>query len=200
MKHNKPSTISKILYHSLELFNFSEKAFYRLLNNPKRNTNVISTARFKKKLNVEKVEIDGFNLLTMRTAEATNKHIIFLHGGAYVAEAVKGHRYLIEKLALPNAFKVSFIDYPLAPENRFTSTLVLRAKAYREIIHSYPRDTIFLLGDSAGGGLALAFTSAAFAEKQRYRNASKKQPCCLHGLIFRCQILKLTITLILMYF
>ena len=156
MKHNKPSTISKILYHSLESFNFSEKIFNRLLNNPKRNTNVISPARFRKKLNVEKLEIDGFNVLTMRTAEATNKHIIFLHGGAYVAEAIKGHRYLIEKLAISNAFIVSFIDYPLAPENNALTTLSIVAKAYREIINSNPQDTIFLLGDSAGGGLALA--------------------------------------------
>ncbi|MFO7671096.1 MAG: alpha/beta hydrolase [Bacteroidales bacterium] len=156
MKHSNTSTKSKILYHTLKSINFSGRVFNRLLNNPKRNTSVLSPARFKKKLNVEKTEIDGFNVLTMRTAEASNGHIIFLHGGAYIAEAVKGHRYLIEKFALSDAFKVSFIDYPLAPENNALTTLRIVAKAYREIINSNPQDTIFLLGDSAGGGLALA--------------------------------------------
>ncbi len=156
MKHSNTSTKSKILYHTLKSINFSERAFNRLLHDPQRNTNVIAPEKFKKKLNVEKVEIDGFNVLTMRTAEATNKHILLLHGGAYIAEALKGHRYLIEKLALSYAFKISFIDYPLAPENNALKTLSIVEKAYREVINSNPHDTIFLLGDSAGGGLALA--------------------------------------------
>jgi acetyl esterase/lipase len=134
----------------------SERVFTQLLKHPPRNTNKVSAEKMDTQLTVKEQEIDGFKLLTIQGPAAMNKHIIFLHGGGYLAEAIKGHRYIIEKLAKEYAFKVSFVDYPLAPENYALKTVDVVKKAYRKIANEHREDTILLFGDSAGGGLALA--------------------------------------------
>jgi acetyl esterase/lipase len=126
-----------------------------MLTNPDRGTNHISSNKFNGKLLVVESYIDGFKIVTVRKKESTNKHIILLHGGAYISEASKGHRQLIESLAL-SGFIVSFIDYPLSPENNAAITISLVEKAFNKIAEEYPNDEFFLFGDSAGGGLALA--------------------------------------------
>lgn len=151
-----PCIISRIIYSSLKSINFSQRAFKQIIKYPKRNRGLISPERINRKLKVESRIIEGFKVLTVYKNKDSDKHIVMLHGGAYVAEAVKGHRYLIERFALSYPYKVSFIDYPLAPENNALTTLRVVEKAYRDIINSYPNDTILLFGDSAGGGLALA--------------------------------------------
>ena len=121
-----------------------------------RNRGIISPSKFSRKLKVEESSVQGHKILTISSRRSAGRHVIFLHGGAYIAEAIKGHRYIIEKLARSFAFKVSFIDYPLAPESHASKTLSVVKKACESIFHSNPQDSFFLLGDSAGGGLALA--------------------------------------------
>ena len=151
-----PSLKSRLIYYFLGLSNFSERIFHQLLTNPDRGTNQISSDKLTGELFVDQSELDDFKIATVRSKKSTAKHIILLHGGAYFAEAVKGHRQLIEKLVLLHHYKVSFIDYPLAPENNATTTLSLVEKAFNKIADEFPDDEFLLFGDSAGGGLALA--------------------------------------------
>jgi epsilon-lactone hydrolase len=152
----QPSLKSRLIYYFLGLSNFSERIFRQLLTNPERGTNQISPEKFKGGLFFDQSELDGFKMATLRSKKPTAQHIILLHGGAYFAEAVKGHRQLIEKLVLLHDYKVSFIDYPLAPENFATTTINLVEKAFYKIANEFPDDELLLIGDSAGGGLALA--------------------------------------------
>lgn len=136
--------------------NISEKTFASLVNSPERGTNNVSKKKMERGLDVKEVDIEGFKMITVQSHSATNKHIIFLHGGAYVAEAMKGHKFIIEELACKYSFKVSFIDYPLAPEHSAQTTLQIVKKAYKQVASDNGQDTLYLFGDSAGGGLALA--------------------------------------------
>ncbi|MBN2892224.1 MAG: alpha/beta hydrolase [Bacteroidales bacterium] len=140
---------------ALKIINF-KKITYKLFKNPKRNTKHFSVNKFDKKLNVESFEIDGFKVITVKSDSSSNKHIIFFHGGAYIIEASKAHRKIIETFALKYGFKVSFIDYPKAPENTFKKTHEVVLAAYKQITENYPDGEFILFGDSAGGGLALA--------------------------------------------
>lgn len=45
-----------------------------------------------------------------------------MHGGGYVAEATASHRRIIEELVKMYGLKVTFIDYPLAPEHTYEKT------------------------------------------------------------------------------
>lgn len=93
-------------------------------------------------------------------------HIIFLHGGAYVVEGAPMHWSIIKKFINQLQCTVSYIDYPLAPENTYRDTFKLLDEVYHQLTHQNPDCHFALVGDSAGGGLALAF-----AQKLRADNA-----------------------------
>lgn len=87
----------------------------------------------------------------------SNIHILFFHGGAYLLEGSSMHWKIVEKVATKANCKVSYIDYPLAPENNYRTTFEMVQQSYDKLINKYPNDRFMLMGDSAGGGLALAF-------------------------------------------
>lgn len=154
---NTPSKRSQMIYKTLKSVNASEKAFDKLLSNPQRGSKNVSAKKIKRSLLTNEKEVDGFMVLSIQRPTAINKHIIFLHGGAYVSEGTSGHRKLMEDLALTYNFKVSYIDYPLAPEYQARYTFEVLLQAYNMLTQTNPHDIFYLFGDSAGGGLALAF-------------------------------------------
>lgn len=151
----KASLIARILYKTLKKSGFSRKIFDKLVNRPKRNTNHVAARNVSRKLTATEDIVYGHKLLTVSKTAEPQKHIFFLHGGAYCAEAGKGHLKVMERLAIRYNFRVSIYDYPLAPENTVHNTLKATVEAYNHIVCSFPDDKFFLLGDSAGGGLAL---------------------------------------------
>lgn len=151
----EPSRKSQVIYKSLKAFNAKEIFFRKLTSNPARNTKKVIPGKISRKLHVSERSIDGCRILTISPEKQGSQHIILLHGGAYVAEAMKGHRVLMEKLALGYGFKVTFVDYPLAPEHKASESTETVLKVYLELIRVYSEDEFYLLGDSAGGGLAL---------------------------------------------
>lgn len=127
------------------------KDFY----NPPRNLGVFDKEKFNKNLNIEEFKVDGFNVMTFKNNSPLNKHVIFLHGGAYILEGTDGHRNIIEEFAIKYKLKVSFIDYPLGPEYKADKNLDVVVKAYKTIVDKNKDDEFYLFGDSAGGGLAV---------------------------------------------
>jgi len=85
-----------------------------------------------------------------------DKIIIYFHGGAYVAGSAQTHRHLTAKIALECKCEVVSVDYKLAPEFPFPHALDDALNAIDGCRLKYPNAKIFLAGDSAGGGLALA--------------------------------------------
>jgi len=53
-------------------------------------------------------------------------------------------------------YRLTFIDYPLAPEHHILTSLAVLERAYKLLVLQYEADEFCLMGDSAGGGLALA--------------------------------------------
>ena len=132
---------------------YKEKDFL----NPRRDTDFLNKKNFNKLLTIEEQFIDEYQVLTVFSEESCNKHVIFLHGGAYVMRAVRAHKNIVEKLVKKYHLKVTFIDYPLAPENTVDKAHKMVMDAYKEIAQKYKADEFYLFGDSSGGGLALAF-------------------------------------------
>ena len=132
---------------------YKEKDFL----NPRRDTDFLNKKNFNKLLTIEEQFIDEYQVLTVFSEESCNKHVIFLHGGAYVMRAVRAHKNIVEKLVKKYHLKVTFIDYPLAPENTVDKAHKIVMDAYKEIAQKYKADEFYLFGDSSGGGLALAF-------------------------------------------
>ena len=95
----------------------------------------------------------------------TNKIIIYLHGGSFALGSLEPHRPMVTHFSADLETKVLFIDYGLAPEKPFPNGLNDILKVYAEITSKYPGMQISLIGDSAGGGLAVSFINSAIKEK-----------------------------------
>lgn len=95
-------------------------------------------------------------LLTLVPEAPTQKHVFYLHGGGYSLEASPFHKNIQERFAKTFSLKVSYFDYPLAPENTAKTTLKTTEEAFEHLQALYPDDIFYLFGDSAGGGLATA--------------------------------------------
>ena len=71
---------------------YKEKDFL----NPRRDTDFLNRNNFDKSLTTDEQFIDEYQILTVSSQESCNRHVIFLHGGAYVMRAVRGHKNIVE--------------------------------------------------------------------------------------------------------
>lgn len=109
----------------------------------------------------------GFRCVTVAPRiRATGRSVLYLHGGGYISEIAPQHWTLISKLASAGA-TVHVPLYGLAPQHTFTEAYALLGAVYEGLTDDAAQLTI--MGDSAGGGLALGFT-------QTLRDAGKPLP------------------------
>lgn len=82
--------------------------------------------------------------------------IVYLHGGGYTTFSARSTLFASVPLAHELGMDLWSIDYPSAPQSRFDRTVPLA----RDAVHAACADgtPVLLVGDSAGGGLALAVT------------------------------------------
>ena len=85
----------------------------------------------------------------------TDLNILYFHGGSYMAEATKEHWEFIQKLAIDTNTTVIMPDYPLAPKSNYKEVYNMVEPLYKEIISNIDTNNFIVMGDSAGGGLAL---------------------------------------------
>lgn len=86
--------------------------------------------------------------------------VIFFHGGAYVANVMSSHfrgaSELIKELSKSHSKQCQIIlpEYPLAPRSTCKEMIDMMEKLYRGV-EANAKGPIILMGDSAGGGMAL---------------------------------------------
>lgn len=92
--------------------------------------------------------------------------LLYLHGGGYICGAPRTHRAITARLARRLGIAVFALDYRLAPEHPYPAALEDALAAWRWLLErGYRADRIWVAGDSAGGGLALALMLAARQER-----------------------------------
>jgi acetyl esterase/lipase len=91
--------------------------------------------------------------------------LLYLHGGGYICGAPRTHRAITARLAKKLGIAVFALDYRLAPEHPFPAALEDALAAWRWLLQQgFRADRLWIAGDSAGGGLALALILAARRE------------------------------------
>lgn len=85
--------------------------------------------------------------------------ILFLHGGAYISGAAQNYRAFTSRLSAACNARILALDYRLAPEEPFP-TAIEDAQAAYTWLREHDDLPLFILGDSAGGGLSLALLHA----------------------------------------
>jgi triacylglycerol lipase len=109
-------------------------------------------------LNVKRDDIAGMPVYILTPPAPTGATVVALHGGAYVAEASIFHWETYADLARRTGATVIVPDYPLIGEPGGTADVVVpqTAELISTVIATRGADNTYVLGDSAGGGLALA--------------------------------------------
>ncbi|TNC84649.1 MAG: alpha/beta hydrolase [Thalassolituus sp.] len=80
--------------------------------------------------------------------------ILYLHSGAYCTGSPDSHREMVARIARTTEREAFILNYRLAPEHPYPAALDDAMAAYTDLLSRH--QDIVLVGDSAGGGLAMA--------------------------------------------
>lgn len=86
-------------------------------------------------------------------ATANLRQVLYLHGGSYLAEVTLFHWTTIARLAKAAPAEFIVPIYPLAPKSTAAETVQTMTNLAKQLIGNA---TLTIMGDSAGGGMALA--------------------------------------------
>jgi monoterpene epsilon-lactone hydrolase len=89
----------------------------------------------------------------------TGRAILYLHGGGYGLGSARAYRGFASQIAARTQIPTFVLEYPLAPEHPFPAAADLVALAYRWLTERGNHE-IAVVGDSSGGGMALALATA----------------------------------------
>ena len=103
-------------------------------------------------------------ILTPKNVEKTDMVILYFHGGSYMAEITNEHWSFLEKVINKTGATVILPDYPLAPKHDYKDVFSLVVPLYNEITSKISLENFVVMGDSAGGGLALALEEKIVAD------------------------------------
>ena len=85
-----------------------------------------------------------------------HRRALYLHGGAYVAQVVLHHWLFVARLAVATDTRISVPIYPLAPLATAREVVHATTDLAAAVLRAAGAKNTVLMGDSAGGGLALA--------------------------------------------
>ncbi len=123
-------------------------------------------------LEIVPVEANGVPGEWVKPSKEEPGVILYLHGGAYVAGSPRTHRNLTTRLAEATNHWLLAIAYRMAPEHPHPAAVEDAVAAYRFLLDGASSSKqIAVVGDSAGGGLAVALLVAL-------KDAGLPQPAC----------------------
>lgn len=157
----KPTLIHQLVVTALRIVDFVVKPFGGLLAFTSLKvplfTDGIPPFFFRYGLNVERSEFEGTPVWTLQPRNPSGKYIVALHGGAYVAEASLFHWWTYTDMARDTGATVVVPLYPLVPDGGTAGVVVPQTADYLEVlIAQHGAENVSVIGDSAGGGIALA--------------------------------------------
>ena len=118
------------------------------------------SAHLQQRLRVQHQHIDGIEVyhLAPRTSPARSVRVLYLHGGAYIRPITVHHWRFLQALVERTGCSVTVPLYPLAPEANGEQAVNAALAIYQQACATAGTDALHVMGDSAGGGLALALS------------------------------------------
>lgn len=114
---------------------------------------------FGRRFTLEVEDVGGFPSYTLAPRGITTRRtVLFVHGGGFMAPADPFHVRYAARLARALSAKVVMPDYPLMPEHTWRDSFPQMTDLAERLAKE--SDDLVLLGDSAGGGYALALAVA----------------------------------------
>lgn len=114
---------------------------------------------FRHGLKSQRLNIEGVNCEWLYKRPENKKRVVFyLHGGAYLYGDLSKARHRSMRYARHTNASVFVVDYRVSAAGPFPAALNDALTAYVYLKNLNPKMEITVMGDSAGGGLALALT------------------------------------------
>jgi acetyl esterase/lipase len=106
----------------------------------------------------EELDVAGMPATWISTSDSdVGRVILYLHGGGYIFGSVETNLDMASRLAAAGRARVLGVDYRLAPEHCFPAGIDDAVTAYRWLLdQGVDPARVVVVGDSAGGGIALA--------------------------------------------
>ena len=167
MKQETTSSQSKIFTAVLRMFSKMNLSRRFIAGNFSRLNCPEPPLKFHKRCSITKSRVNGRNVFTLRPVhdQPNSHHILYLHGGSYTYSFFRFHWKFLVELVEHSGCTVTAPDYPLSPKYNYKDSFAIAEILYKELINKVVPSRLVLMGDSAGGGFALAL-----AQKMRNEN------------------------------
>lgn len=155
------SKMSKVMESALRHADFKEtsgnknKADEKMEQRSLEEDETYELPKIAYRTKVKSKEMFGCQMVLFNESTATENLILYLHGGAYVNEIQNMHIIFCDKLAEKANATVFAPIYPLAPNHTYEETYEIVENLYNLLLKF--EKPITIMGDSAGGGLSVAF-------------------------------------------
>ncbi len=100
------------------------------------------------------------------TSQASEQLILFFHGGAFVSGPSAHHWDSAKKIVQETNASLWMCNYPKAPENKIDVISRNIDAVYSSALETYKAQNIVLIGDSAGGNLAITLVQRLITENK----------------------------------
>lgn len=156
--YSKVSFSSRVVNYLIKFTNYKKSSL--TIENAKKYIKKIKKKNFDGKYNLKKeIEIDSklklYSYNGTLDEPVSGGILIYIHGGSYIEDATRMQIKFAKKLAAQTNTTLIFCDYPLAPYSNAKEMFRLFDKMYDLLLKK--NININILGDSAGGGFAIAF-------------------------------------------
>lgn len=108
-------------------------------------------------VSLAETKIDGLKTYILNNHAENQRVVVYLTGGAYVQRPDKVHWQYLDRLAQASGAKIYVPIYSLAPQYTYRQAYQELAELYGYLYEQSPASEITVMGDSAGGGLAVGF-------------------------------------------
>jgi len=149
---------AKMFSFSLKIFR-AKKRSNKIFSYPTRTEKGFVPKKIQSLFNVDIQNVNSKVVATIESKQkVTDTHVIFIHGGAYAVEITPLHWSTVKSIVNKIFCRMTVVDYPLTPENNYKETFEMMSNTFDMLTKKYPNDKFIFMGDSSGGGLALAFS------------------------------------------
>lgn len=152
--------IERLLKRLSNKGSFTKEKQYAKFLKQKQNENekpYVLPKYIQQKYNIKKQYFKGMECYTYNhEKKSSDKSILYLHGGGYIKQPSIYHWIFIGKIAKETNAKIYVPIYPKAPNYQYTESFDKVLLLYKWILETSNNENIILMGDSAGGGFALA--------------------------------------------
>ena len=124
----------------------------------RRKPTIMPRAALRKQFDIVEDDSRGYKVVTMtpRGVDAVDgPHLLYLHGGGYVMDIAAVHWDSTARLCRDLGASATVPLYLLAPEHKAADVLDAMRALYDDVAARYGAESVTVMGDSAGGGMAL---------------------------------------------